>query len=187
MISSEVTHTIEEWTSWAAKSGVERYDIALFKIWISFEKFLSDLFIQYSLGLPSEKEYFPKLNIQFKSEEQFNAFMREGNKQYIEYIDRITKLSKHIFEVNPFDSILSDSIYQPAMEEIKALRNYIAHESGESRRKLLNTCFSGNEKNFLEPNDYLKSKEKNTKKSYFTYYTDCIKEMTEILISEPNE
>lgn len=182
-----MTDTIDKWTNWAVKPGVGRYDIALFKIWISFEKFLSGLFIQYSLGQSSEKGYFPTLNIQFKSEEQFNAFMKEGNKQYIEYIDKITKLSNHIFEVNPFDSILSDSKYRPVMNEIRALRNYIAHESGESRRKVIDTCFSGNERKFLEPNDYLKSKEKDTKNTYYTYYTDCIKDMIEILISGPND
>lgn len=185
MISKDVKDAIVEWTKWATKSEVQRYDIALLKIWIKFERFLSDLFINYSLGKPSEMGYLPKLKIQFQSEEQFNAFMLEGNKKYIEYIDRIDKLSKHIFYNNPFDILRSDAKYKPTMDEIKALRNYIAHESIEARRKVVNTCFNGNEKKYLEPNDYLKSREKNTKDSYYTYYTSCISEMMELLINKP--
>ena len=184
MIGKEVKDAIEEWTIWAVNSEVPRYDIALLKIWIKFERFLSDLFITYSLGQPSETGYLPKLRIQFQSEEQFNAFMIEGNKKYIEYIDKIDKLSKHIFENDPFDILHSDLKYKNAMEEIKALRNYIAHESIEAKRKVINTCFSGSEKKFLEPNDYLKSKEKNTKDSYYTYYTSCVSEIIELITNQ---
>lgn len=185
MTSNEVKDSIKEWTVWAGQSGVQRYDIALLKIWIKFERFLSDLFVLYSLGESSEKGYTPKLNIQFQSEEQFNAFMKDGNKKYIEYLDRIDKLSKHIFEDNPFEILYTDSKYKPVMDELKALRNYIAHESVESKRKTINTCFSGNDKKFLEPNEYLKSKEQTSKESYYTFYTNAIAEMVDLLISQP--
>lgn len=185
MVSTDVKGAITTWTEWASKPDVQRYDIALFKIWIQFEKFLSNLFLSYATGNPSETGYVPPLNLQFKSEEQFNAFMVDGNKKYIEYFDKIEKLSKHIFVVNPFDILLSDAKYKPVVQEVRALRNYIAHESGEAKRKVINACFSGNERRFVDPNEYLKSRERETRNTYYTYYTTCIAEMVDILIEAP--
>lgn len=185
MISDDVKQTIYIWTKWAATDGAKRYDIALFKILIQFEKFLGDLFITYATGNASESGYTPQLKLRFIDEEHFNIFMREGNKKYIEYLNKIEKLSPHIFEKNPFDVILEDIDISPAFKQMKAIRNYIAHESGESKRKLIDMCFNGSEQYFLEPNDYLLSIEKTTKKSYYTYYIDIIKTIIE-LITYPN-
>lgn len=182
MISSDVIKSINEWTDWASQDSVQRYDIALFKIWIQFELFVGDLFVTYSTGQKSEKGYAPKLKIKFQDEEQFNVFMRQGSKLYVEYLDRIEKLSRHIFDSDPFDILLHDANLSPALDQMKALRNYIAHESGEAKRKLINTCFNGDEKKFIEPNDFLKSKEKTTKQTYYTFYINMIKNIIEILI-----
>ncbi len=139
----------------------------------------------YATGNPSERGYSPELKIKFQDEEQFNAFMREGTKKYIEYLDKIEKLSSHIFKTNPFDVILLDADIKSSFEQMKVIRNYIAHESGEARRKFINTCFSGNEKNFVEPNDFLKSREKTTKDTYYTYYMKTIKTILDFLIEDP--
>lgn len=64
---------------------------------------------------------------------------------------------------------------------MKYLRNYIAHESEESRRKLLNNIFYGREEKFEEPNEYLKSFNRSEGMTYFTYYTNQIKDMIELL------
>ncbi len=185
MVSSDVNKAISEWTTWAAKPEVQRYDIALLKIWIQFERFIGELFMTYATGNPSERGYSPELKIKFQDEEQFNAFMREGTKKYIEYLDKIEKLSSHIFKTNPFDVILLDADIKSSFEQMKVIRNYIAHESGEARRKFINTCFSGNEKNFVEPNDFLKSREKTTKDTYYTYYMKTIKTILDFLIEDP--
>lgn len=56
MHSDEIRKTIEDWTKWAVENNnSENYDIAIFKIWIKFEKYLSDVFLNYSLGGASEK------------------------------------------------------------------------------------------------------------------------------------
>ena len=185
MVSNDVKGAITEWTAWATKAEVQRYDIALLKIWIQFEKFLGDLFITYATGNTSENGFAPQLKIRFQNEEQFNVFMRDGNKTYIEYLDKIEKLSKHIFQDNPFDVILLDANNKPAMEQIKALRNYIAHESGEAKRKIVNTCFNGNERRFIEPNDYLRTREATTGNTFYTYYTTIIANAVDLLISAP--
>lgn len=186
MVSSEVKQAITDWTTWAASPGIERYDIALLKIWIQLEKFLGDLFVIYSIGNPSETGYKPKLKIKFLSEEHFNIFMRDGSKKYIEYLDKIEKYSEHIFRDNPFDIILLDAEKKTAIDQMKALRNYIAHESIEAKRKIVNLCFSGNEKKFLEPNIYLKTREKMSGNTYYTYYTSIISDVVDYLITDPN-
>lgn len=186
MVSNDVKQAISDWTAWAATPGVGRYDIALLKIWIQFERFLGSIFVAYATGKPSETGYVPKLKIKFLDEEHFNVFMREGNKKYVEYLDKIEKLSAHVFKDNPFDIILLDANIKPAFDQMKALRNYIAHESGEAKRKVTNTCFSGNVKHFLEPNAYLLSREPTTRSTYYTYYTTIIGDVVDLLISDPN-
>lgn len=185
MVSNDVKQAISDWTEWARTPGVGRYDIALFKIWIQFERFLGGLFITYATGNASETGYMPHLKVQFLDEEHFNIFMREGNKKYVEYLDKIEKLSPHIFQDNPFDIILLDANIKPAFEQMKTIRNYIAHESGEAKRKLINTCFSGDDRHFTEPNIFLLSREKTTGNTYYTYYTEIIKNVVDFLISAP--
>ena len=177
---SEILENIDTWVIWASEKEI--YDVALLKIWIQFEKYLGQLFTSYCLGNKSETGFQPQLKLRFQDESQFNAFMRERNKTYIEYVGKIESLSKHIFETNPFDIILATD-YKIDFEQMKYLRNYIAHESEESRRKLLNKCFDGQEVKFKEPNDYLKSFNKSAGMTYFTYYTKQIKDIIELLVS----
>ena len=186
MTTNEIKTTITTWNNWAGNPHVQRYDIALLKIWIQFERFISELIITYSTGQPSEMGYLPTLKIRFQDEERFNAFMREGNKKYVEYLSKIEKLSKHIFIDDPFDVIFLDATNKPAYEQLKALRNYIAHESGEAKSKLINLCFSGNANNFLEPNNFLLTRERSTRNTYYTYYTTIIQNIVELLVDPPS-
>lgn len=185
MTTTEIKDSISTWNTWASNPHIKRYDIALLKIWIQFERFVSELMIIYSTGHASEKGYSPSLKIQFQDEEQFNAFMREGNKKYVEYLSKIEKLSKHIFINDPFDVIFLDATNKTAYEQLKALRNYIAHESGEAKSKLINLCFSGNSNNFLEPNDFLTTRERSTRNTYYTYYINIIENIVDLLVDPP--
>lgn len=111
--------------------------------------------------------------------------MREGNKKYVEYLSKIEKLSKHIFVNDPFDVIFLDITNKNAYEQLKALRNYIAHESGEAKSKLINLCFNGNTNNFLEPNDFLITREQSTRNTYYTYYITIIQNIVDLLVDPP--
>lgn len=183
MTKSDINTAINEWTTWASTSG--RYDIALLKIWIQFEKFIAELFVAYSTGNESEEGFVPTLNLQFSNAEQLNVFLREGNRTYVDYPTQIKKLSKHIFANNPFDVIFLDSTTNSAYNQIIAIRNYIAHESGEARSKMINLCFGGVESKFKEPNEFLLTKEKETKQSYYTYYTTIINNTAALLVNPP--
>lgn len=172
--------SVQFWSQWASERGDSRYDFALFKIWIQFERFLSDLFVSYSLGRGSEYSYNPALKISFLDETQLNAFLRERGKEYINYLPEIRRLSKHIFVDDPFGRIFENPENKEIFNQIESIRNYIAHESGDSRTKYQNLCHIGKE--FIEPNDYLKSINKSEGCSYYSYYVKSLSSMASILV-----
>lgn len=185
MITNDINRAITEWTTWASTNADGRYDIALLKIWIQFEKFIGELFVSYATGRASEEGFLPTLKLHFSSAEHLNAFLREGNRTYVDYPTQIQRLSKHIFENDPFDVIFVDSTTSTAYNQLVAIRNYIAHESGEAKAKMINKCFSGDEKKFKEPNEFLLTKEKETKQSYYSYYTNIIRNTAALLVNPP--
>lgn len=185
MVTSDIINSINEWTKWVSKPENCRYDIALFKIWIQFEKFIGNLFVAYSTGQPSEYGFVPDLKLRFESEEQLNAFLREGNRTYVDYLTQIERLSKHIFVNNPFDVIFLDSVANDAYHQIVAIRNYIAHESGEAKGKMIKTCFGGDETKFKVPNDFLLTQIHKTGKTYYTHYVDIMRNVVLLLVNPP--
>ena len=186
MTSNDIISAVTHWTNWASITNNQRYDIALLKIWIQFEKFVGELFVTYAIGGTSETGYAPALKVRFCNEEHLNAFLRDGNRTYIDYLSQVQKLSKHIFVNNPFDVIFADITFNTVYCQIVAIRNYIAHESGEAKSKMIKTCFGGNDSHFKEPQDYLLKRECSTGNTYYTFYTDAIKNMATLLASPPN-
>lgn len=183
MRTSDIENSINYWTNWAQEENNQRYDIALLKIWIQFEKFLGEMFVTYAIGQASETGFKPDLHLQFRDEEQLNAFLRENNRKYIDYLGQIQKLSKHIFVSDPFDVIFSDVTSQTVYNQVLAIRNYIAHESGDAKTKIINTCFSGDSNRFQEPNNFLLTRETTTRDTYYTYYVNAIKNISLALVS----
>lgn len=185
MVKNDILCAIATWTEWANEVGNKRYDIALLKIWIQFEKFIAELFVTYATGNRSEVGFSPSLKLKFSDETQLNVFLREGNRTYIDYPTQIEKLSKHIFDKDPFDIIFLDATIHNTYLQIISIRNYIAHESGEAKAKMIKTCFGGRDEHFREPNDYLLAIKRSSNSSYYTYYVDTIKHMVELLIDPP--
>lgn len=186
MTANTIEESINYWTSWASNPNNQSFDIALLKIWIQFEKFISELFILYATGGISEEGFSPTLKLQFRDDTQLNIFLIEGNKKYIEYPNKIQKLSKHIFENDPFEVIFLDTTNKTAYDQIISIRNYIAHESGEAKSKMISLCFSGNASHFVEPNDFLQTRERTSRNTYFTYYTEIIKNIAKLLVNPPS-
>lgn len=185
MVTNDIINSIETWTAWASKPENHRYDIALFKVWIQFERFMSELFVAYATGNTSEAGFSPNLKLHFIDESHLNAFLRDGNHTYVDYPSQIKKLSKHIFVNNPFDVIFLDATIYNAYNQIISIRNYVAHESGESKNKFINTCFGGNINHFKEPNEFLLMKERTTNKTHYTYYIEIIKSTVHLLVAPP--
>ena len=164
---------------WAKKT--ECFDIAIFRCWIQFEKFLIDKFIELST---QSSELGDIRNLKFDNEEHFKAFLR-GDRSYIEYISKIEMLSKHIFKdnKNPFDILISDQNYASVFKKLKVIRNHIAHESEESLRKYTNEIFSSNQ-NVISPNDYLKSwTNRHRTESNYSFYIRNLKDISRLIES----
>lgn len=170
---NELKQQIDFWCEWSINDTSGRFDIALFKIWVKFEKFLSIVFVNYSLQISLHGSYRPRLKITFQNEEQFNAFLRDGSKRYIEYYKKIKNLSKFIFEDNPFAILYEDIEISDVVSKVIAVRNYVAHESEESKSKYVNECLNG--KPFIDPNDYLRELKEEQNVSNFTSFIDSIK------------
>jgi len=180
MTCEEINTKIENWTTWATTTGF--FDIALLKIWIQFERYYSFLFREYSLGGKSESGFKPELRLQFEDEEQFNVFLRENNKKFIDYPKQVEKLSSYIFKVNPFEIFKTDATYHQVFLECTVIRNYLAHESVESEERLLKTI------NLIRPdkvdvNEYLMKLMKNSSKSHFSFYVEKIRDMVNLLVT----
>jgi hypothetical protein len=81
--------------------------------------------------------------------------------------------------------IFLDANISNAYNQIIAIRNFIAHESGEAKSKMIRTCFGGRDDLFKLPNDFLLSKERSTNKTYYSYYTEIIANAAKLLVNPP--
>ena len=109
--------------------------------------------------------------------------MLKGDKQYMDYIKKIESLSKHIFFDNPFDLIFQVADNNTLFNQMISLRNYIAHESPESRKRYVETCLGSGQ--FIEPHKYLTKINRRRSKSNYTIYMDKIVEISDMILEEP--
>lgn len=160
----------------------ELYEIFFFKVYVKFEVYLSQIFEDYCIGVCSGKGYCPKRKLNFTDKEHLRAVLK-GDKQYMDYIKKIESLSKHIFVDNPFDLIFQVADNNTIFNQMIALRNYIAHESLESKKRYVDTCLGGGQ--FIEPHKYLAKVNRRKSKSNYTLYMDKIREISEMILEEP--
>lgn len=160
----------------------ELYEIYFFKIYVKFEVFLSQLFEDYCIGVMSGKGYCPNRKLEFIDKEHLRAVLK-GDKQYMDYIKKIESLSRHIFIDNPFDLIFQVAENNNLFDQMITLRNYIAHESPESRKRYIETCLGGGQ--FIEPYQYLAKINRRKSKSNYTIYMEKIVEISDMLLEAP--
>ena len=119
---------------------------------------------------------------QFVDAEHFYSLIRPSGAKFIDYYETISRLSKLIFEKDPFSSLVLNADIHEAFERTIALRNYIAHESPESKVKLVKHCFGSCMDKFMEPNAYLKARySKSNHHTSYTMYVDNILLAAEII------
>lgn len=160
----------------------ELYEIFFFKIYVKFEVYLSQVFENYCIGLESGKGYCPERKLQFSDKEHLRAILR-GDKQYMDYIKKIESLSRHIFEDNPFDLIFQVEDNVNVFNQMIALRNYIAHESPESKKRYVEKCLGNGE--FIEPYEYLIKINRKKSKSNYTIFMEKIESISEMILEKP--
>ena len=160
----------------------ELYEIFFFKVYVKFEVYLSHIFENYCIGVSSGKGYSPNRKLEFNDKEHLRAVLK-GDKQYMDYIKKIESLSKHIFVDNPFDLIFQVADNNTIFNQMIALRNYIAHESLESRKRYIENCLGGGQ--FIEPYKYLAKINRRKSKSNYTVFMDKIEEISDMILETP--
>lgn len=160
----------------------ELYEIFFFKVYVKFEVYLSQIFEAYAVGMSSGKGYCPNRKLNFIDKEHLRAVLK-GDKQYMDYIKKIESLSRHIFVDNPFDLIFQVEDNNTVFNQMISLRNYIAHESPESKKRFVDTCLGGGQ--FVEPHRYLTKINKRKSKSNYTIYMEKILEISELILEKP--
>lgn len=188
MDNQELLDEINRWNSiFTSDSHLNNtiYELAFFKIFIKFEKFLSVCFENYAIGVPSSFEYCPRRKLIFQDIDHLIGVIKKENSSYIHHFDVIKNISKHVFEDNPFEIINSDSNHTQDISKMKALRDYIAHESDAAKNKYIKITLDN--RDFVEPCDYLRSTKRNTSISYFTYYINKIKDISDFIINRPSD
>lgn len=177
---------IDYWDSEIISTGKQKYklyELALFKVFVKFEVFLTELFKRYSVGEGSSKGYVPERKLEFVDEKHLEGVLKNNKSSFIDYNDKILNLSEHIFinERNPFSLIFMDAKLSVYYNQIKYMRNYIAHESKEAKLKYHKNVI-GEANKFVEPYMYLIKINKKYSKTNYSIYIDSIKEMAEILL-----
>jgi hypothetical protein len=176
---------IDYWDAEIASAGKQNYkiyELALFKIFVKFELFLSELFTRYSIGKGSSKGYIPERKLAFMDEKHLEGVLKNNRSTFIDYNEKILNLSEHIFinKRNPFSLVFMDAKLSVYYNQIKYIRNYIAHESKEAKLKYQNILGETNE--FVEPCIYLTKMNKKYNKTNYSIYIDSIKVMADILL-----
>lgn len=184
MDNSFVLDEINYWNEiLATNDNPKLLELAFFKIYIKFEKFTSDLFIFYSTGQNSSFDFCPERKLPFIDDTHLNNVIGNKNRAYINYFENITDLSEHIFVNNPFEIITTDVNYSGEFNNMKILRNYIAHESLSSKKKYVQSLL--NNRDFIEPHEFLSKIRRSTGKSNLTTYIEIIIASTNYLIARP--
>lgn len=160
----------------------ELYEVFFFKIYVKFEAYLASLFEQYCVGETSGKGFCPLRKLEFEDREHLRAILK-GDRQYVEYVKKIQQLSKHVFINNPFNVIFDVAENFTALDQMIALRNYIAHESPESRKRYIEKCLGGGQ--FISPSQYLVKINRRVSKSNYSIFVDKMLQISDLLLETP--
>lgn len=176
MTSQDFIDETQKWINWVASNPSQDYDIALFKIWIQFEKFVSEIFFDYCLAIPSETGYCPSRKITFTSKDQLDNIFRKEGQPYTDFFKLSQNKSKWIFDDNdnPFISVFNSVNYSPVITSVNIIRDYIAHESGQAKSKYISKCLNGRSSPFVSPRDFLAQMNVQQSKTQFTIYVEAL-------------
>lgn len=186
MNNIELKNEIDKWDKIFNSSGVFQdymYELAFFKIFIKFEKFLSDTFENYAIGVQSDFGYCPSRRLEFDDITHLNNILKKENKSYVNHFEIIKKISDSFFNDNPFEIIKSDANYTTIVNEMKCIRDFIAHESISSRSKYISSVL--NNKEFKEPYVHLLSIKRSKNSSFYSYYIKSMLEISDYIIYSP--
>ena len=174
----------EEIQYWAPKIKDDDsfLEIAFFKIFVKFENFVTESIIKYATG-EIENDEKVKRRILFDDTEHFK---KVTNLPFLDTSNKTKELVSQIFQNDNRFSVFFDSEDSTFFEHMKFLRNYIAHESYESKTKYINKTLHGanvntDDKGVISPNEFLKYREKHQVNSEYTRFIELVTKYSEYL------
>jgi hypothetical protein len=183
MNNSVLVNEIEYWRLLLqSNSNYELIELAFFKIFIKYEKFISDIFIQYSIGMKSDLNYCPVRKLNFVNEVHLNKMLQKRNTSFINHFEVVLNLSEHVFVDNPFEILTSDANYSSEVKKMKIIRDYIAHESSHAKKKFENSVTNNV---VIKPHEFLNSTNRRLSISYYSYYLKIMEETSEYITKGP--
>lgn len=186
MTNQDLIDEIQRWnTVFASTSAIDNslYELAFFKIFIKFEKFLSDSFENYAIGNVSIHGYCPIRRLNFDDLTHLNKVIQKKERSFINHFEVIKNISDCFFTDNPFDIIKTDPTYTTIINQMKVIRDYIAHESSAARNKYIVNIL--NNRPFVEPYQHLLSSKRGSGLSYYTFYINSIQNISNFIINTP--
>jgi len=179
---------IKEWQEELSVDS-KHIDFALLEIFIEFEKFLTNSFVLYALGGQGKNTFAPTLRISFENEKHLEGFLK-CDKQYIDYIKKIPKIKEFIFieDSCPFSKVFSTAKFTTYFKEIQILRNFIAHQSKESKDKYQRNILRAKGINqYIKVKTFLGKMNSGENITYYTIYINAMKFYSEIICDPRSE
>lgn len=176
----ELVNEIEKWKE-KIKDNNDFLEIAFFKIFVKFENFITDIIIDYATGAVINKEKVD-LRISFEDRDHFKGVTGVN---YLDTSKKTKKLVENIFCENNKISFFFNSQDSGFFEEMKYLRNYIAHESKESKNRYINvTLNTYHLDGFVEPNVFLRWKKTSERDTIYTKFIKLVLTYSEAIDSD---
>lgn len=185
MDNSELITEIDKWKDiFQNNSNNHLYELAFFKIFVKFEKFLADCFEGYCAGNKSIYNYCPNRKLEFLDVNHLHKVLKcNGGGSFINHSKIIKDVSNYFFNDNdnPFNIITTDSNYSNLYNHMLLVRNVIAHESSEAKNRYQNTIL-GNNNLYISPNEHLLFQKRGSSDSYYTIYVEAIKNISNYIV-----
>ncbi|MGX4593625.1 hypothetical protein JNUCC76_06760 [Leuconostoc sp. JNUCC 76] len=196
-LKTETISEIEMWRDKAIHDDV--YELPILRIWVLYETYYVDSFKLFVLNIEekevknsitdvSNKRYLGKIN--FSDENQFYKLMKSRGQSFIDYFDLVDDKGDLLLEPNPYKEMKQLNNFSQ-VNDIKKIRNFIAHRSDESRKAYIK-ILDPKGIDFIEVDEYMRkkrsgSKLKKTYKTNFIFYVEIIIEMISFIAEKPIE
>ncbi|MDY0139268.1 MAG: hypothetical protein RBR50_06190 [Candidatus Izemoplasmatales bacterium] len=169
---NEINNEIHLWNEYL-KERDDVIELAFFKIFVKFEKFLVDIFVKYSTGVTSSQGYIPIRKLEFVDEKHLIEVTMPSNKDYLELNDRFISLVENVLDTSNPISLFFSSADRYFYDKLRYMRNYIAHESSSSYNKYIKHTLNNGE--YISPKEFLlKKKSKTNPKTNYSAFIEMV-------------
>jgi len=186
--NNDLLKKIEEWKDEITDND-KHIHFAFLEIFIEFESFLANSFLEYALGEEGKENYKPTRRVEFHDKEHFEGLLK-CDKQYIDYIKKIQEVKKFIFiETNcPFNKVFSSSEFISTFKRMQVIRNFIAHQSEESKNKYIKKVLEPSGiSTFIKVDTFLKKINRQRSISNYSIYIEVLRFHSEIICNPQSE